>query len=95
MIEISHNLLTIWEVAVENRDVFDEQNLLDILSAHLGTETAEALRSNNDNIRPCYAYIACDDCNYHTFCLLRKEQLTLRSSVECQQTLKNFVSNFH
>lgn len=93
--EIPTNLATIWEVAVEHREVFDEFNLFEILSAHLGEPTAIALRSSNETTRPCYAFIACKECNYFKFCLLRKERLPIRSAKECQQTLKNFVLNFH
>lgn len=89
------NLDTAWDIMIENKEVFNENDLFILLSAHLGETVAEALRNNSVSQRPCYDFLGCEECLYFKFCLKKSTVIKLRSTEECQETLKKFVSSFH
>jgi len=89
------NLNTMWDIAIENTDIFNQQDLFEILVAHLGHTVTSALRATNKNIRPCYAFIPCNECDYFKFCSVQYEAMKIRSKEECQQNLEKYVSSFH
>ena len=88
------NLNTVWELAVNNPDIFSQEDLYEILEAHLGYRIANGLRDKTHMHSPCYEFIPCEECMYTKFCLLQRAILPIRSAKECQQNLKKFVSNF-
>lgn len=73
MIKLDPNLESMWEIMLDNPDVFNEKDLIVLLESHLNYDVAISLRAIGA-IPPCYQSAPCASCAYERFCRNKKQR---------------------